>query len=442
MAAVRVAVLGGGVAGCSFARQLSRRGEVEIHLYEMGRGPGGRTATRRSRETPLKVDHGAPCFDVRKKSGFHEVAESLVETGHLARVGKDGRQWRYFAKVEKDTAPMAFPTEGYAAYVGTPGMSALCDGLLASADAGRVTTHFATKVDGLEVLDADGGMAWRLYGGGGRDKPSKDLGTFDYLVVTGSGIAHPRWEAMFGQEAPLIKALSPPTDKVAALLQAVAQIKSSPVTVVFAQYDAEQAKAWIESAPFEVLRFAPHAGSEIMGGGYRREDDGSEVRWPASKAQSIVDGLVVRRHEDGHVTLVIHASESYSDSAKHVYGSGSTAALMGAGKTGESNHKRTEEELIAEVLEAASLAIDVDAQGAAAMQAPTIGPFLHRWGSAFPVASTAIGKSVAIVEEAHLLFAGDFVASERPGTIEGAALSAMDAADKLAILLAAGGPRL
>ena len=57
-----------------------------------------------------------------------------------------------------------------------------------------------------------------------------------------------------------------------------------------------------------------------------------------------------------------------------------------------------------------------------------------------PLARFGMGEMP--VEEAHLLFAGDFVASERPGTIEGAALSAMDAADKLAILLAAGGPRL
>ena len=66
----RIAVLGGGVAGCMCAATLSRTGTC-VTLVEMGRGLGGRASTRRTREDPnLLIDHGAPKFHVKTTAGM------------------------------------------------------------------------------------------------------------------------------------------------------------------------------------------------------------------------------------------------------------------------------------------------------------------------------------------------------------------------------------
>ena len=61
-----LAVIGAGVAGCALAAGLRRGGwEGSIVLWEAGRGPGGRAATRRSRhDAGWRVDHGAPLLNL------------------------------------------------------------------------------------------------------------------------------------------------------------------------------------------------------------------------------------------------------------------------------------------------------------------------------------------------------------------------------------------
>ena len=61
-----LAIVGAGVAGCALAAQLRRQGwSGSINLLEIGRGPGGRAATRRSRRDPaLAINHGAPLFNI------------------------------------------------------------------------------------------------------------------------------------------------------------------------------------------------------------------------------------------------------------------------------------------------------------------------------------------------------------------------------------------
>ncbi len=57
---VKVAICGAGVAGGTLAEMLSRSSRVsEVHLFEMGRGLGGRAATRKPRAQPgMSFDHG------------------------------------------------------------------------------------------------------------------------------------------------------------------------------------------------------------------------------------------------------------------------------------------------------------------------------------------------------------------------------------------------
>lgn len=65
-----LAIVGAGVSGCALAASLRRRGwRGSIELLEIGRGPGGRAATRYSRQDPdLRINHGAPLFNIRAQT--------------------------------------------------------------------------------------------------------------------------------------------------------------------------------------------------------------------------------------------------------------------------------------------------------------------------------------------------------------------------------------
>lgn len=50
-----VALCGAGIANCVAARTLAEQG-IEVHVFEAGRGAGGRSSTRRIGE--YQFDHG------------------------------------------------------------------------------------------------------------------------------------------------------------------------------------------------------------------------------------------------------------------------------------------------------------------------------------------------------------------------------------------------
>ena len=70
--------MGAGMAGCSLARTMADAG-VEVHLIEMGQGPGGRMATRKTRDVPgLAVNHGAPLFRAEDPA-FRALLQPLLD---------------------------------------------------------------------------------------------------------------------------------------------------------------------------------------------------------------------------------------------------------------------------------------------------------------------------------------------------------------------------
>ncbi len=95
MGTTRIAVVGAGIAGLSCARVLADAG-FDVRVFDKGRGPGGRCATRRAES--LRFDHGAQYFTARDPA-FREVVASwqragAVErwTGRLLAQGVDGRR--------------------------------------------------------------------------------------------------------------------------------------------------------------------------------------------------------------------------------------------------------------------------------------------------------------------------------------------------------------
>ena len=154
--ALRVAVQGSGMASATVARLLSASHDVTV--FEAGRGPGGRTSSRR---TDLgHFDHGASYF-APKTDAFAKTVEEWVAAGAAAEWrGRFGTLSKGAFQLDDDAPPR---------YVGTPRMSAIPRHLLAHE---RITCVYGTRVKGADFDDG-----WTL-----RDASGKELGRFDALV--------------------------------------------------------------------------------------------------------------------------------------------------------------------------------------------------------------------------------------------------------------------
>ncbi len=81
---MKLAVIGAGIAGLSFARTAKQNGH-DVTLFDKGRGPGGRLSTRRmlSPLGELRFDHGAMGFKPRTKD-FANQCKNWVANGWIA----------------------------------------------------------------------------------------------------------------------------------------------------------------------------------------------------------------------------------------------------------------------------------------------------------------------------------------------------------------------
>lgn len=126
-----IAIIGAGLAGLTAARRLREAGLSPV-LYDKGRRPGGRLATRRTR-SDLQFDHGAQYLSA-KTPGFAAVLEAFVQSGAAGR-------WRL--------------DDGREGIVGLPGMSGLA----------RSLAEGVSVRQGVEVTCIEGnGRGWIVAG--------------------------------------------------------------------------------------------------------------------------------------------------------------------------------------------------------------------------------------------------------------------------------------
>jgi photolyase PhrII len=112
--AMRVAVIGAGVAGCMCARTLADHG-VDVTLIEKSRGPSGRCATRRIWDKVL-VDHGAPYLEISDRR-WERFVQSWHHDGVVAPWDGVVVQW-------SDQTSHPCPTQR-TRWVGVGGMNAI-----------------------------------------------------------------------------------------------------------------------------------------------------------------------------------------------------------------------------------------------------------------------------------------------------------------------------
>ena len=119
---MRVAIVGAGMAGLACADALKNAGH-SVAVFDKGRGPGGRMATRRLRTAlgEVSIDHGAQYFTARDPAFKDEVAT-----------------WRDWG------IAVPWPLAGADAWIGVPGMNAIIKQM--AADHAVTWDHLVTAI--------------------------------------------------------------------------------------------------------------------------------------------------------------------------------------------------------------------------------------------------------------------------------------------------------
>ncbi len=386
-----LAVIGAGVAGCALAAGLRRGGwGGSIVLWEAGRGPGGRAATRRSRHDPgWQIDHGAPLFNLLEDPE-PELVAPLLEGSWI-------EPWRETAAL-LDGAGHLGPADGDPllrgrVYRGRQGMDGLGRGLLALAaaqgPAGSLDGRYGTLVRHLEALPGGG---WRL-----ADATGAVQGQADWLVLTGTLLAHPRALERFGwTEVPLQQASRGQGDaELDAALASIASMAMDARTNLMLTIEPAAAARW-RALPFRLLGF----------------DGDAQRRWGLRR-------LSIQPLADGRCAVVAHGVLEEPDDA---------AAITAL-----------------ETAVAAALAPWLgDRPGGGEALAGVERRQLMRWGAAFPTGG-GLPADTTVCPRSRVAFCGDFVAGPGFGRIEGALRSAQALAGRLLALallvcLALGSP--
>jgi len=153
----RVAVIGGGIAGLTAARTLHDHG-VPVEVFDKGRGPGGRTATRHD-DSGISFDHGAQYFTARNPI-FSRHVQAWIQQGIVA-------EWR--GKIVTLKAGSLEENRPLTRYVGVPGMSAVANHL-----ASDLPLHRQTRISAVAPSE----NRWTLL-----DTEGNRYGPFDRLVL-------------------------------------------------------------------------------------------------------------------------------------------------------------------------------------------------------------------------------------------------------------------
>ena len=394
-------VIGAGVAGCALAASLRRRGwSGPIGLWEAGRGPGGRAASRRSRhDEALVIDHGTPLFNITTAPAPSLLAPlragGWIEpwTGIAADLGVEGELRR----------PSGDPLLAGDLWHGCGGMDRVAHGLLELAEAcGPVERHWGHRVRQLERRPGGG---WALLNDDG-----EELAEVDWLVLSGSLLAHPRASALLGwPEVPLRQVAATAGDP---LLQravaAVGAIGTEGRSNLLLLLPATRAQPWRE-LPFQLLAC----------------DREAQARWGLRR-------LSVQPLTDGRCAVVAHSSAALAARYPQVFGTGSAIAR----ELGGSPDRAAEAELIERLAQAVGSVVRPwvgEAEATAGLAEAQ--RQLMRWGAAFPL-PPGLPCELQLCPASRIGFCGDFVEGSGFARVEGALRSAEALAARLAARLA------
>mmetsp|Transcript_17134 Transcript_17134/g.33088 ORF Transcript_17134/g.33088 Transcript_17134/m.33088 type:complete len:427 (+) Transcript_17134:170-1450(+) len=208
----KAAVVGAGISGLVTASKLAKLG-FEAHVFESGRGLGGRMSTRRGEApdgTKVQFDMGAQFFTSSTKE-FNAIVEEWERAGTAAPW--EGR----FACIDASQCVTkgvvtVQPLPEERRWVGTPTMNAVCKYLAATPG---VTVNQATLVVGFSNFRGgeceEGAWKWcvETRQSGDPMAPVVTRGDYDVVVVTDKALASERNLKLHGEPSPMASAEVP-----------------------------------------------------------------------------------------------------------------------------------------------------------------------------------------------------------------------------------------
>lgn len=232
-------VVGGGVAGLACARRVrAERPDAEILVLDKGRAPGGRLATRRSRDAvDLAADHGAQYFTAREP-GFRRVVEEALDDGAVAR-------WQ--APILRFDGNGVLAESEHERFVGTPRMASFVEYLATGLDA-----RFGARV--VSIRRRDGELVLRIERAAGGETATERVRARRVAVT-----------------APSAQALDLVDDIAPGLARALDAAEAAPCWAVIAQ-------------PREPLRPRDEDTPRNTFGGAFVDRDGQPLAWIADNA--------------------------------------------------------------------------------------------------------------------------------------------------------------
>lgn len=390
---LRLAIIGAGVAGCTLAAGLCRKGwdGASIGLWEAGRGPGGRTATRRSRQDPtLRINHGASLFNIRA-SPPPSLLSPLLEQGWV-------KPWTGGMAVINEAAALV-PLQGQdpllegRCYQGSPGMEQICEGLLHQAG-DQLTPTYNTLVRHLE-RHRD---RWLL-----KDAEGAVLAESEALVLTGTLLAHPRSRLTFGWRTPPLQELAEHVQDPSLnhALASIAALRFEARSSLLLRIPPDEAADWL-ALPFRLLAFEPAA----------------QQRWGLWRVS-------IQPQQDGSCAVVAHSNAIFAAEHIGIYGSQSAMARQ-LGLTATAEQEQA-------VIDALQASLSDVLRPWLPPQAPERSERqLMRWGAAFPL-QPALPQDLCWNDQLQLGFCGDFLSGQGFGRVEGAMQSAEELATRLVV---------
>jgi hypothetical protein len=205
MPALRIAVIGGGVSASTFVYGLRHAlwdGRASVSLFEIGRGPGGRAATRTTRNFPgLRLDHGTPGF-------LASEARTVALCNELCQVGALGVAAHGYGTLRADGSweeEKAVPHGGRRYVGGNRGLAGASEALLRGGDPSAAPLADCRWGHVVRQVSPRPGGGWVL---SGTAKGSEEGFSFeaDWVVASTASVAHGRWTETFGGPPPLVQA--------------------------------------------------------------------------------------------------------------------------------------------------------------------------------------------------------------------------------------------
>jgi predicted NAD/FAD-dependent oxidoreductase len=372
-------VIGAGLGGCSLLASLEKLGyQGRVALVEAGRGPGGRTASRRSRNDPQWcINHGAPAISLSQSlpSTVDGLLEPLRRAGTLKRVVNDEVAIDANGQVVAMDPALTSPGDWW---TGSPVMASVCEGLLKQSS-NKLESHFGTRVRWLKrtpehwVL-SDQSEGWQLQA--------------KRLVLSGNLLAHPRSLAMLQwDDVPLRTAVpkgdDPELDAVLTTLEASASTVRWNLMLDLGDLASET-----PALPWQIWL-----------------NTDAQTRWG-------VERIVLHRQADARLGLVVHGLHN-----------GATIDPSTQPVLLESEEKRLEVVL-------PKLLVHWPALCTALKSARSMG--VMRWGAAQPL-NHPVPSHLQWCRQSAVGFCGDWIEGPHFGTGEGAIRSGAALAERLTI---------